>query len=163
MLAGNERFDAILFFDLFFFQLSYSFSELAYSRFYHSRFWHSSNREVDRKKFSKMSIYFVNFCLIKKLTSCKLKLKRELVDERNIQYLGCKPSKKIHCNNYHFWPKYAASQVFFSSFTDIIMAKVKKIKKNRISSLYSQKNNRTLIHFITQYFLINFFSLIVVY
>lgn len=49
---------------------------------------------------------------------------RELIDELNIKYIEERKTQKIEKISPNLSPVYAASRVFFSSFVDILMAKV---------------------------------------
>ena len=46
----------------------------------------------------------------------------ELIDEANMKYLNNRPSKILEKFPPFYWPRYAASNVFFSSVMDYIMA-----------------------------------------
>lgn len=46
----------------------------------------------------------------------------ELIDEANMKYLNNRPSKQLEKFPPFYWPRYAASNVFFSSVLDYIMA-----------------------------------------
>lgn len=49
-----------------------------------------------------------------------------MVEENNMEYLKYSFPKSIEKSAYNFWPRFAASQVFFSSILDILMAQVSK-------------------------------------
>ena len=50
----------------------------------------------------------------------------ELIDESNMKYLNNRPDKTLEKMPHFYWPRYAASNVFFSSIMDYIMAQVIK-------------------------------------
>lgn len=52
----------------------------------------------------------------------KIIIIRELVEENNMKYLNYKFPKFIENTAYNFWPRFAASQIFFSSIIDTIIA-----------------------------------------
>jgi hypothetical protein len=46
----------------------------------------------------------------------------ELVDEANLKYLNYRPKKDLGNMAFTIWPRYASSNVFFSSTMDYLMA-----------------------------------------
>jgi hypothetical protein len=46
----------------------------------------------------------------------------ELLDESNLKYLNYRPLKTLGNISFNIWPRYASSNVFFSSSMDYIMA-----------------------------------------
>lgn len=46
----------------------------------------------------------------------------ELVDESNLKYLNFRPKKELGNISFNIWPRYASSNVFFSSTMDYLMA-----------------------------------------
>ena len=53
-----------------------------------------------------------------------VKFTLELLDESNLKYLNYRPRKELGHISYNIWPRYASSNVFFSSTMDYIMAGV---------------------------------------
>jgi len=45
-----------------------------------------------------------------------------LVDESNLKYLNFRPKKELGNISFNIWPRYASSNVFFSSTMDYLMA-----------------------------------------
>lgn len=51
-----------------------------------------------------------------------VKFTLELLDESNLKYLNYRPKKELGNISFNIWPRYASSNVFFSSAMDYIMA-----------------------------------------